>query len=94
MGPRGIVISPGPCTPNEAGISVEKCSGSADTLPILALLGTESRRAFGGKVVAPEIMHGKISQITRGQGIFAGLDNPSRPRCYHSARRARSLPAC
>ncbi len=99
LGPRGIVISPGPCTPNEAGISVETVQRLGDTIPILGVcLGHQSiGQAFGGKVVrAPEIMHGKISQIHhRGQGIFAGLDNPFEATRYHSLIVERdSLPAC
>lgn len=99
MRPRGIVISPGPCTPNEAGISVEVVERLGDNIPILGVcLGHQSiGQAFGGQVVrAPEIMHGKISRIHhKGEGIFAGLSNPFDATRYHSLIVDRpSLPAC
>ncbi|MEN6627846.1 MAG: aminodeoxychorismate/anthranilate synthase component II [Candidatus Sumerlaeia bacterium] len=99
MAPRGIVISPGPCTPDQAGISVELVRRLGDRVPIFGVcLGHQSiGQAFGGKVVrAPEIMHGKISKIYhRGQGVFAGLDNPFDATRYHSLIVEREgLPAC
>lgn len=97
--PRGIVISPGPCTPKEAGISVEVVERLGDQIPILGVcLGHQSiGQAFGGNVVrAPEIMHGKISQIHhKGEGVFAGLDNPFEATRYHSLIVDRpTLPPC
>lgn len=99
MTPRGIVISPGPCTPNEAGISVEVVQRLGERIPILGVcLGHQSiGQAFGGEVIrAPEIMHGKVSQIHHnGDGIFAGLENPFSATRYHSLIVERaSLPGC
>src|SRR5580692_9933180 len=78
--PERIVISPGPCTPHEAGISIELIKHFAGKIPILGVcLGHQAiGEAFGGRVVrAPELMHGKISLISHdGMGVFAGLANP------------------
>ena len=86
--PERIVISPGPCTPNEAGISLELIERLAGTAPILGVcLGHQSiGQAFGGKVVrAKRIMHGKTSMIHhRGEGVFAGLPQPFEATRYHS----------
>ena len=95
--PDGIVISPGPCTPKEAGISVEAVRRYAGRLPILGVcLGHQSiAAAFGGKVVAARaLMHGKTSLIQHdGQGIFKGLPNPFEATRYHSlAVERESLP--
>jgi anthranilate synthase/aminodeoxychorismate synthase-like glutamine amidotransferase len=88
MGAERIVVSPGPCSPHEAGISVELIRAAAGQLPLLGVcLGHQSiGEAFGGKVVsAGEIMHGKTSIITHdGKGVFAGLPNPFEAIRYHS----------
>lgn len=88
MAPSHIVISPGPCTPNEAGISLEVIRHFAGKLPILGVcLGHQAiGQVFGGKVVrAPQVMHGKTSMIRhRGEGVFSGLDDPLEVTRYHS----------
>jgi anthranilate synthase component 2 len=99
LAPERIVISPGPCTPNEAGISVELIRQLAGTVPILGVcLGHQSiGQAFGGEVIrAPEIAHGKTSEIHhRGEGLFEGLDSPFTATRYHSLIvRRESLPDC
>ncbi|MBA2599031.1 MAG: aminodeoxychorismate/anthranilate synthase component II [Chloroflexia bacterium] len=91
---RGIVISPGPCTPVEAGISVPLVQNLAGTVPILGVcLGHQAiGAAFGGSIVrAPRLMHGKTSQITHsGVGVLAGLPNPFQATRYHSLIVERS----
>jgi anthranilate synthase/aminodeoxychorismate synthase-like glutamine amidotransferase len=86
--PSHIVISPGPCTPNEAGISVATVRRFGPSIPILGVcLGHQSiGQAFGGRIVrARRPMHGKTSMIRHdGTGIFAGLPNPLRATRYHS----------
>ncbi|MCG7964332.1 MAG: anthranilate/aminodeoxychorismate synthase component II [gamma proteobacterium symbiont of Stewartia floridana] len=86
--PDQIVISPGPCTPNEAGISVEVIQTYAGKIPILGVcLGHQSiGQAFGGNIIhAREVMHGKTSPIHhRDQGVFHGLENPFQATRYHS----------
>ncbi|MDQ7038248.1 MAG: aminodeoxychorismate/anthranilate synthase component II [Aquificota bacterium] len=86
--PRGIVISPGPCTPREAGISVEVIRTFHRDIPILGVcLGHQSIGfAFGGRIVrARRLMHGKVSEITHtGKGIFRGIPSPFRAVRYHS----------
>ncbi len=99
IAPEKIVISPGPCTPNEAGISVALVQHFAGKIPILGVcLGHQSiGQAFGGKIVgAPTIMHGKVSEIHhRGQSIFKGLPDPFIATRYHSLVVEReSLPIC
>jgi anthranilate synthase/aminodeoxychorismate synthase-like glutamine amidotransferase len=88
MAPTHIVISPGPCTPNEAGISLDTIKMYAGKIPILGVcLGHQSiGQAFGGKIVrAARVMHGKTSQIHHdGKGVFAGLPNPFEATRYHS----------
>lgn len=88
LAPEAVVISPGPCTPNEAGISVELIRSFAGELPILGVcLGHQAiGAAFGGKIVrAPQIMHGKTSPIYHdGKTIFSGLPNPFTATRYHS----------
>jgi len=97
--PERIVISPGPCTPNEAGVSVPVLQHFAGKLPILGIcLGHQSiGQAFGGEVVrAREAMHGKTSPVYhRGVGVFAGLANPLTVTRYHSLVVQRdTLPDC
>jgi anthranilate synthase/aminodeoxychorismate synthase-like glutamine amidotransferase len=99
LAPRGIVISPGPCTPNEAGVSLETIRRLGGRIPILGVcLGHQSiGQAYGGRVIrAPEVMHGKTSMIRHnGQGLFAGVDDPFEATRYHSLIVEReSLPAC
>lgn len=88
LNPDKIVISPGPCTPAEAGISVDTILGFAGTVPVLGVcLGHQSIAvAFGGKIVhAKTIMHGKTSMIYhKNLGVFAGLKNPFEATRYHS----------
>ena len=96
--PAGIVISPGPCTPKEAGISVNVIEELGATTPILGVcLGHQSiGQAYGGDVVrAPEIMHGKTSPVHHeGKGVFKGLDRPFEATRYHSLIVKReTLPA-
>jgi para-aminobenzoate synthetase component 2 len=97
--PDAIVISPGPCTPAEAGVSVPILRELAGELPMLGVcLGHQCMgEAFGGKVVrAARLMHGKTSPIVHdGRTIFAGLSNPFEAMRYHSLLvEPRSLPAC
>ena len=97
--PSRIVISPGPCTPNEAGISVPLIQRFAGKLPILGVcLGHQSiGQAFGGKIVhAGQLMHGKTSDIRhKDAGVFHGLPNPLTATRYHSlVIEKKSLPAC
>ncbi|MFN2375441.1 MAG: aminodeoxychorismate/anthranilate synthase component II [Candidatus Binatia bacterium] len=88
LAPAGIVISPGPCTPNEAGISLQTVSSFAGRIPILGVcLGHQSiGQVFGGRVIrAPRLMHGKTSPIHHdGRGLFRGLANPFTATRYHS----------
>lgn len=99
LDPDQLVISPGPCTPNEAGISVEAIRHFAGRLPILGVcLGHQSiGQAFGGRIVhANEIMHGKTSPIYHDDsGVFSGLDNPFQATRYHSlVIDKETLPEC
>ncbi len=99
LAPAHLVISPGPCTPNEAGISVAAINHFAGKLPILGVcLGHQAiGQTFGGKVVhAKQIMHGKTSPVRHNNiGIFNGLDNPFEATRYHSLVIEReTLPEC
>ncbi len=99
MAPRRLVISPGPCTPNEAGISVEAICRYAGKIPILGVcLGHQSvGQAFGGRIIRAEfLMHGKTSPVYhQGEGIFEGLSSPFDATRYHSLIVDRdSFPAC
>lgn len=99
LAPSKIVISPGPCTPNEAGISLEAIKTYAGRIPILGVcLGHQAiGQAFGGKIVrAARVMHGKTSPISHdGRGMFTGLPNPFQATRYHSLLIERSsVPAC
>jgi anthranilate synthase component II len=97
--PDGIILSPGPCTPAEAGISVELVQRAASVCPVLGVcLGHQAiAAAFGGRIVrAAEVMHGKLSEIEhRGTGLFEGLPSPFRATRYHSlVAEPESLPDC
>ncbi len=97
--PAKIVISPGPCTPSEAGICVPLIERFAGAIPILGVcLGHQAiGQAFGGRIVrAGRVMHGKLSEVThRGAGVFAGLQSPLTVTRYHSLVIERaSLPSC
>ncbi len=99
LAPEKIVISPGPCTPNEAGISVETIKTYAGKIPLLGIcLGHQSiGQAFGGKVIrAPHVMHGKTSPVYHAdKGVFTGLKNPLQATRYHSlVIEKESLPDC
>ncbi len=99
LAPSHIVISPGPCTPREAGISVPAIKHFAGKIPLLGVcLGHQSiGEAFGGDIIrAKRVMHGKISAIHHaGQGVFAGLNNPFNATRYHSLVIAQdTLPDC
>ena len=86
--PQGILLSPGPCTPNEAGICLDLLAAAPEDLPIFGVcLGHQAMgQAFGGKVIrARELMHGKTSPIHHtGKGVFKGLKNPFTATRYHS----------
>ncbi|MBN3563834.1 anthranilate synthase component II [Aliamphritea spongicola] len=97
--PEQLVISPGPCTPNEAGVSVEAMDYFAGKLPVFGIcLGMQSMgQAFGGKVVrARQVMHGKVSKVYHNNtGVFEGLANPVSVTRYHSLVVEKdSLPDC
>jgi len=99
LAPARIVISPGPCTPNEASVSVPLIRAFAGKLPILGVcLGHQAiGAAFGASIVhARRVMHGKTSAISHaGTGVFAGLPSPFRANRYHSLAIERaSLPDC
>lgn len=99
MNPAKIVISPGPCTPNEAGVSIDSIKQFAGRVPILGVcLGHQSiGQAFGGRIVhARAIMHGKTSMISHSdRGVFNGLPNPFEATRYHSlVIEQASLPEC
>jgi anthranilate synthase component 2 len=98
MDPDGIVISPGPCTPNEAGICLALIERAGGRIPIFGVcLGHQAiGQAYGGRVVrAPRLMHGKVSQIRHdGRSVFRGINGPFQATRYHSLTIApESLPA-
>ncbi len=98
LAPERVVISPGPCTPNEAGISLELVARLAGKVPILGVcLGHQAiGQAFGGKVIrAGQVMHGKVSRIRHdGRGVFAGVPDDFVATRYHSLVLERAtLPA-
>ena len=97
--PQAVVISPGPCDPDRAGICLELVTRAAGRIPLLGVcLGHQAiGQAFGGKVVrAPYVMHGKLSPVRHtGEGVFRGLPNPFQATRYHSLTVERdSLPDC
>lgn len=99
LNPERIVVSPGPCTPNEAGVSLDVIRHFAGKLPILGVcLGHQSiGQAFGGEVVrARQVMHGKTSPVFHEDaGVFAGLNKPLTVTRYHSlVVKRETLPAC
>lgn len=99
LAPERIVISPGPCTPNEAGITLSLIRRLAGSIPILGVcLGHQAiGQAFGAQVVrAPRVMHGKVSRVQHdGAGVFAGIPNDFVATRYHSLVIARdTLPEC
>jgi len=99
LNPKHLVISPGPCTPNEAGISLEAIKHFAGKLPILGVcLGHQAiGQAFGGKIVhANAIMHGKTSMIQHKDiGVFKGIPSPFEATRYHSlVIEKKSIPDC
>ncbi|MFA6266991.1 MAG: aminodeoxychorismate/anthranilate synthase component II [Pseudolabrys sp.] len=86
--PEGIVLSPGPCTPNEAGICLDLIASAASTIPMLGVcLGHQAMgQAFGGKVIrAPKMVHGKLSEMRHdATGVFRGINGPFQATRYHS----------
>jgi len=99
LGAEGIVISPGPCDPDRAGVCLEVVAKAAGRLPVLGVcLGHQCiGQAFGARVIrAPKPMHGKISDITHtGAGVLAGIPSPFKATRYHSLTLEReTLPAC
>jgi anthranilate synthase/aminodeoxychorismate synthase-like glutamine amidotransferase len=88
LAPEKIIISPGPCTPNEAGVSLDVIRELGPTTPILGVcLGHQAiGQAYGGTVArAPYLMHGKVSRVLHGgEGLFAGVPNPMTATRYHS----------
>jgi anthranilate synthase component 2 len=97
--PQAIVLSPGPCTPNEAGICLELIEKAGPTIPILGVcLGHQAMgQVYGGKVIrAPNLMHGKLSSVANpGKGVFKGLPRAFEATRYHSLIVERdSLPDC
>lgn len=99
LAPEKIVISPGPCTPTEAGVSIDTIKTFAGKIPLLGVcLGHQSiGQALGGKVIrAPYVMHGKTSLVYHNnKGVFAGLKNPLQATRYHSlVIEKESIPDC
>jgi anthranilate synthase component 2 len=98
MDPDAIVISPGPCTPNEAGICLELIERVGETIPIFGVcLGHQAiGQVYGGSIVrAPRLMHGKVSEITHtGRGVFRGINGKFQATRYHSLTIApETMPA-
>ncbi|MGE3998414.1 MAG: aminodeoxychorismate/anthranilate synthase component II, partial [Variibacter sp.] len=96
--PDAIMLSPGPCTPKDAGICIDLIDRAAATVPIMGVcLGHQALgEAFGGDVVrAPTLVHGKLSEVEhRGEGVFRGINGPFKATRYHSLVVDRgSLPA-
>lgn len=98
MAPTAIVLSPGPCTPNEAGICLDVIKNFKETIPILGVcLGHQSiGQAFGGKIIKTYPMHGKISEIYhQNKSVFKGLPSPFKATRYHSLIIEReTIPSC
>ncbi|WP_100638031.1 anthranilate synthase component II [Marinobacter salexigens] len=99
LNPERLVISPGPCTPNEAGVSMEAIRHFAGKIPILGIcLGHQAiGQVFGGNIIrAGRVMHGKVSPVFHNNtGVFRGLNNPVQSTRYHSlAIEQASLPEC
>lgn len=99
LAPQAIVLSPGPCTPNEAGICLELIEKAGPTIPILGVcLGHQAMgQVYGGKVIrAPHLMHGKLSSVANtGKGVFKGLPRTFEATRYHSLIVERdTLPDC
>jgi anthranilate synthase component II len=88
LDPDAIVLSPGPCTPNDAGICLDLIAKASPSIPVLGVcLGHQAiGQAFGGEVVrAPVLVHGKTSEIThQGEGMFRGINGPFKATRYHS----------
>jgi anthranilate synthase component II len=85
--PDAIVLSPGPCTPNQAGICLELIAAASSTIPVFGVcLGHQAiGQAFGGRVVRAEPVHGKTCEVNhRGEGVFRGINGPFRATRYHS----------
>jgi len=98
LAPEGIVLSPGPCTPNEAGICLDLIKAAAPTIPMFGVcLGHQAMgQVFGGHVIrAPQMVHGKVSEITHdASGVFRGINGPFKATRYHSLIVERaSMPA-
>ena len=97
--PKAVILSPGPCTPNEAGVCLELLTAAPEDLPMFGVcLGHQAMgQAFGGEVVqAQAIMHGKVSEVShQGGGLFRGLPSPFKATRYHSlAVKRTSAPDC
>jgi anthranilate synthase component 2 len=94
LDPEAIVLSPGPCTPNDAGICLDLIAKASATVPVLGVcLGHQAiGQAFGGQVVrAPVLLHGKLSEIKhQGEGVFHGINGPFKATRYHSLVVERS----
>jgi len=98
LGPEGIIISPGPCDPDKAGISLDLVAAAADRIPLLGVcLGHQALgQAMGGRIVRSEPMHGKTSKVRHhGTGLFAGIPDPFEATRYHSLIVERdTMPDC
>jgi len=98
LGPEGIIISPGPCDPDKAGISLDLVAAATGRIPLLGVcLGHQALgQAMGGKIVRTEPMHGKTSKVRHhGTGLFAGIPDPFEATRYHSLIIERdTMPEC